>query len=181
MHLPGLITASFYVGDVNLHMRRRGESGIDREVRDMAGEAGDRLAAGHRAAHPPERRLHRVLHPVMPRGTRRRPPPACLRVVGMPVHVAAAEGALTGTHVNNPVFPIRIKATNGMTVRSGSWNGGTIGTSTQVGARPMHFPNAEVVNGTAAEQGEMTLSGTNVGTVILFRSKSTSATSVSGG
>lgn len=83
------------------------------------------------------------------------------------------EGTLTGTHVNNPVFPMRIKATNGATVRAGSWDAGTMGAESVPGQRPFHFPVTQVINGTAAEQGEALLVSTNVNTVALFRSKTT--------
>jgi hypothetical protein len=90
-----------------------------------------------------------------------------------PLVTLQTEGQLTGTHVNNPVFPITIKATNGMTVRTGSWNGGTIGALSRGNTRSFHFPTTTIVNGAAAEQGEMTLSGTNVGTIAIFQSKTT--------
>jgi hypothetical protein len=83
------------------------------------------------------------------------------------------EGVLTGTHVNNPVFPMRIKATNGMTVRAGSWDAGTIGQENAPGQRAFHFPTSEVISGAAAEQGEALMVSTNVNTIALFNSKTT--------
>lgn len=89
------------------------------------------------------------------------------------LHTVRTESRLTGTHVDNPVFPMRIRAENGMTVRTGSWNGGTIGVDSSVGSRGFAFPNTVLINGVAAEQGEMTLTGTNVGTIVIFNSKLT--------
>ena len=89
------------------------------------------------------------------------------------LHTVDTEGVLDGTHVDTPVFPISIKAENGMTVRTGSWNGGTIGNLSIAGTRGMAFPNVVLIDGTGAEKGEATLAGTTVKTMALFRSKPT--------
>lgn len=89
------------------------------------------------------------------------------------LHQYKTEGLLTGTHVNSPVFPMRIDAENGIEVRSGSWNGGTLGQGSSVGKRGFTFPNTVIAAGTGPDQGSMTLVGTNVNTIVLFRSKST--------
>ena len=83
------------------------------------------------------------------------------------------EGLIDETHVNNPVFPIRIKAEDGMVVRSGSWEGGTIGSTESVGNRAFSFPNSQIVAGAAASLGEVTLSGTNIGTLAIIHLKDT--------
>lgn len=88
------------------------------------------------------------------------------------LHTVQTEGKLVGTHVNNAIFPMRIRAIDGMRVRTGSWNGGTIGGVSESGnPRPFSFPNSISLSGVGAEQASMTLTGTNVGTVALFRSK----------
>ena len=69
------------------------------------------------------------------------------------------------------MFPISIRAENGMEVRSGSWNGGTLGQSSEIGSRTFTFPHTFIVDGTTAELGEVTLTGTDVATVALFRSR----------
>lgn len=85
------------------------------------------------------------------------------------------EGLNDSTHVLNPVFPIRIEAHNGMTVKTGSWDGGTFGDGEDPAtARAFAFPHAQMVNGVAAaESGSMTLTSTNVGTIVIFHCKST--------
>jgi len=87
------------------------------------------------------------------------------------VHTVYTEGVLEDVHVSTPVFPMFISAENGAYVKAGSWNGGVIGNGSNVGNRAFTFPNQIMVNGTAPEQAEMTLTGTNVGTVVLFRAK----------
>lgn len=89
------------------------------------------------------------------------------------LHTVDTEGVLDGTHVDTPVFPISIKAENGMTVRTGSWSGGTLGTSSIAGTRGMSFPNTGLASGVGAEFGEATLASTTVKTMALFRSKAT--------
>ena len=88
------------------------------------------------------------------------------------LHILKTEGRIAQTHVDNPVFPISIKAINGMTVSTGSWNGGILAGFIPNG-RPFHFPNTQIVSGAAAEQGQMTLTGTNVGTMVIFHLKDT--------
>lgn len=87
------------------------------------------------------------------------------------VHTVFTEGVLEDVHVSTPVFPMFISAENGAYVKAGSWNGGVIGNGSNVGNRAFTFPNTKMVDGTAAEQAEMTLTGTDVGTVVLFRAK----------
>ncbi len=78
------------------------------------------------------------------------------------------------THVLRPVFPMAIYAENGASAGVASWNGGTIGdTLADTGGRTYLFPYAPLVDGTAAEPGTMTLSGTDVGTVSILRLKDT--------
>jgi hypothetical protein len=89
------------------------------------------------------------------------------------LHIIKTEGRLTETHVNTPVFPIGTHAEDGMTISTGSWAGGTIGQKSNVGSRGFAFPNTTAINGTAAEQGSMTMVSTNALVPVLFRSKST--------
>lgn len=83
------------------------------------------------------------------------------------------EGQLATTYVSNPVFPMRVEVENGLTIKTASWSAGTIGNLASTGARPFAFPNTAIVNGVAADQGSMTLTSTNVGTVVIFHSKTT--------
>lgn len=87
------------------------------------------------------------------------------------LQIVKTEGVLEDVHVDTPVFPIGIKAENGATVRTGSWNGGIIGDGSKAGLRPFAFPNQIITSGILPEQAEMTLSGTNVGTIVIFNSK----------
>jgi hypothetical protein len=73
--------------------------------------------------------------------------------------VIKTEGRIDGTHVNTPAFPIRLKAIDGMTIKSGSWHGGTMGTAGNVQDRGFSYPNqpfgADNLPGTA--RGSLTL------------------------
>ena len=90
------------------------------------------------------------------------------------LHVVKTEWTLTGTHVNDPVFPMRIQAINGMTIRSWSWNGWSIGSGKEIiWSRPFTFPNTIVTSGAWLLQWEVTLSGTTVSTLAIFNSKTT--------
>jgi len=71
------------------------------------------------------------------------------------------EGKLNSTHVSNPVLPITAKADGDMVIRTASWNGGRLGAAESAGAR--FFSSNENV----------TLSGTNVATVVNFQNKTT--------
>jgi hypothetical protein len=83
------------------------------------------------------------------------------------------ENKLTGTHVNNPVLPVCFYAENGATLKTASFVGGILNTLGIHLDRPTHFPSNILVNGVGAEDGQMTLSGANVGTLAIFKSKST--------
>lgn len=89
------------------------------------------------------------------------------------LHEVQTEGKGNQTHTETPVFPMTIMAHNGATVRSGSWNGGVIGNGSTVGNRFFHFPRDILQDGASANQGEMILDGTNVGTIVVFNSKDT--------
>jgi len=83
------------------------------------------------------------------------------------------EGVLATTHVLNPVFPMKVTTSGAMTVKSGSWNGGTIGDGVKSGIRAFQFPNTPIVNATTLEQGAVTLSSTNVKTLVIFKVRDT--------
>jgi len=86
------------------------------------------------------------------------------------LHIVLTEGRLDGTHVDNPVFPITMRAIDGMTMKMASCSGGIIGDGNKTGNRGFAFPNQMVTTGSDI-QGQVTLSGTTVSTVVLFRSK----------
>lgn len=86
------------------------------------------------------------------------------------LHTVETEGVIDATHVNTPVFPITIKAENGATAKSGSWNGGVIGKDTPIGNRGFHFPNQLL--GASPLQGTATVLSTGaVKTIVAFKSK----------
>lgn len=87
------------------------------------------------------------------------------------LHTVETEGVLTSTHVDMPVFPISIYAENGMTVKSGSWVGGTVGGRCATGGRGFAFPNILVSGIGAVTQGQMALAANTTGTVAIFHSK----------
>jgi len=87
------------------------------------------------------------------------------------VHIIDTEGKLETTHVQNPAFPIRSYVEDGMIVKTGSWGGGIIGCEERAIGRAFHFPNNKLVDGAGAGQANMVLSGTNVGTAIIFHNK----------
>lgn len=82
------------------------------------------------------------------------------------------EGVLEGTHVDNPVFPVSLKAVNGATGQSGSWSGGTFGQRNGAGSRAMAFPNVTLpTTGTAASQGTVTVAANSTVVLAVFRNK----------
>lgn len=89
------------------------------------------------------------------------------------LHEVQTEGLANATHTETPVFPLTIMAHDGGKVYTASWNGGVIGNGSLTGNRPFHFPNTIIADGAAASQGEMTLTGTDVGTVVIFNAKDT--------
>lgn len=89
------------------------------------------------------------------------------------LHEVQTEGKGDSTHTETPVFPMIIMAHDGASCKSGSWNGGVIGNGSDVGQRAFTFPNSLLIDGVLAEQGEMTLSLTNVGTIAIFNSRDT--------
>lgn len=90
-----------------------------------------------------------------------------------PVHVVDTEGQSNNVHVRNPVFPMRVEAQSGATVKTACWNGGTIGGHHEPG-RPFAFPNTALADGVASEeQGAMVLTSTNVGTALILQGRST--------
>lgn len=89
------------------------------------------------------------------------------------LHRVTTEGKSTETHTSTPVFPVTIMAHDGAKAYTGSWNGGVMGNGSSVGQRYFSFPNQILADGTSPEQGEMTLSGTDVSTIVVFNSKLT--------
>lgn len=88
------------------------------------------------------------------------------------LHTVLTEWRLEWTHLDNPVFPIRIKAENWMIVRSWSWNGWNIWNWKRVSSRGFTFPNTMISDWVVTEeQWSMDLVSTNVWTIALFRSK----------
>lgn len=75
--------------------------------------------------------------------------------------IIETEGMLTGTHINNPVLPISAYTSGAMTLRTASWNGGTIGQPSSVGTREFHVAL------------EATLSAAALATLGVFRNKTT--------
>lgn len=89
------------------------------------------------------------------------------------IHTFDTSGTLTNTHVGTPYLNIQMETSGAMEIKSGSWNGYTYGNGRNNSTRAMHFPNTAIVNGVAAEQGEITLTSTNVGTLAVFHNKTT--------
>lgn len=87
------------------------------------------------------------------------------------------EGRLTETHTRLPAFPMKIRAENGMTVKSGSWHAGTIGTAEKVQDRGFSYPNqiftntGDPGNPPNSVRGRLTLSGTDLATAFILHSK----------
>lgn len=91
--------------------------------------------------------------------------------------VIKTEGVLTETHVRLPAFPIGIKAENNMTVRTGSWHGGTIGSAGGVQDRGFSYPSQPFSGATTgdnpsnAPRGQLTLTGSTSNTAFIIHSK----------
>lgn len=89
------------------------------------------------------------------------------------LHIIKTEGVIDTTHVLNPVFPMRIRAEDGCTVKSGSWNGGTFGDGVDIPGRSFHWPSVQLVGGAGPDQGWMNLVGTALLTGVIFRNRAT--------
>lgn len=88
--------------------------------------------------------------------------------------VIKTEGMMNDTHVNTPAFPMRIKAENGMAIKSGSWHGGTMGRAGKVQDRGFSYPNqvmGSAENLPATARGSLTLVGTAVSTAFILHAK----------
>lgn len=77
------------------------------------------------------------------------------------IHQIPTENTLTTTHVGNPSFPVSVETSGAMSIKSASWNAGTINGSDTWGARFFEFG------------GSGTLSSTNLLTLTNFRNKTT--------
>lgn len=86
------------------------------------------------------------------------------------LHVVTTEGINLLTHASTPVFPMTIAAYGIAKGYSASWNGGVIGNGSSAGNRPFHFPHTLLTTGA---EGSMVLTGTTVGTVVIFKAKDT--------
>jgi len=78
-----------------------------------------------------------------------------------PLHTFFTPGALTTTHIGTPILPIRMETDGDMEILTASWTGGVMGDGSQIGARAFSW------------NGEFTLSGTDIGTVVTFENMST--------
>jgi hypothetical protein len=77
------------------------------------------------------------------------------------LHTFLTAGVLNTTHIGTPIIPIRMETSGDMEILSASWSGGVLGDGSQIGARPFSW------------SGELTLSGTDIGTVVTFENMST--------
>lgn len=87
-------------------------------------------------------------------------------------------GVLDRTHVSNPVFPISVYAENGAEVKCGSMAGGVLDGGPDVDTRVFSFPFEPLADGTALEQGNVNLVGTDVTTAVIFRMRDTYQTEI---
>lgn len=91
--------------------------------------------------------------------------------------VIKTEGRIDECHVRIPAFPISIRAENDMIVKTGSIHGGTIGSAEKVQDRGFSYPNqvftntGDAGNPPTAVRGRLTLSGTDIATAFILRSK----------
>lgn len=92
--------------------------------------------------------------------------------------VINTEGVMEGTHTRLPAFPIGLRVSGGLEGRIGSCHAGTIGEPGKVQDIGTVYPNEPFSdpggdNPVATPSGTFTLSGTNVATAFVIRSKET--------
>ena len=87
--------------------------------------------------------------------------------------VIETEGNIIETHVQNPILPMCYYVENGSTIKTASCSGGVLNTLNIHLDRPIHFPVNILIDGVGIEKGEVTLSGTDVSTLAIFKSKTT--------
>lgn len=83
------------------------------------------------------------------------------------------EGHISGTHVNNPVFRMGVKAVNGCTVKTGSWDGGVFIGPRESGTYriPKAWPT-QVGLTTGSSQGEVSLAANSRVVLAVFKNTS---------
>lgn len=93
--------------------------------------------------------------------------------------VIKTEGTVDDTHVDLPAFPMRIQAINGMSVKSGSWHGGTVGEAGNVQDRGFSYPFQPFTGATTGDnpadgpRGQFTMTATQgeIHTAFIIQSK----------
>jgi len=87
-------------------------------------------------------------------------------------HRIETAGNLDWTHVGTPIFNVRCYTSGDMKIKTGSWGAGFLaGSENSVGNRFFTFPITPLVDGSAPEPNQYTLSSTDVLTLGIFQNK----------
>ena len=87
------------------------------------------------------------------------------------VATVQTEGEIDSTHVDDPNFPAFHRVEGACVLKSGSFAAGVIDDGESVGFRSFVFPNTPISDGAGVDQGDVTLVGSVVSTLAVFRNK----------
>jgi len=78
---------------------------------------------------------------------------------------------LQSTHLDDPNFAAVYETSGDCTLSSGSFAAGTIGAERTTGFRTFSFPSSPIVGGVGLDEGDVSLTGSDVLTIAIIRSK----------